>query len=282
MPDIAKLTHSCQLAGRYTWLRRCTEFCSFFCVSDPLHFANYDRSRMLLFVMMLRDHASSDKCVQCPCFDRCPLSTLPRDALDKIEEVKRRLHYNNGEAIFLQGGRTRGFHILCSGRVKLVYRTKAGRRILIAFRMPGEILNWHAWPEYPFAAELSGKSVVASINAKQVELLMRRYSKLRERIDREYADLGPILLKRMANIAYESAEDRLRNCLTYLAKRHGVREGKSVAIDLPLEERDLAEMIGCSRQTISQGIQRLINAGLIQYAHRKIIVTDVGILEGLR
>jgi CRP/FNR family transcriptional regulator len=202
--------------------------------------------------------------------------------LDEIEEIKRRLHYSNGEAIFLQGARTRWFHILCRGRVKLVYRTEAGKRIVIDFRVPGEILNWHAWPEYPFAAESSGKSVVASINRRQVELLIDRYPKLRERIDRELADFGPGLLKRMADIVYDSAEDRLRYCLTYLARRHGVQEGNYVVIDLPLRERDIAEMIACSRQTVSQEIHRLVDTGLIQYAHRRIIVTDVAILKRLR
>lgn len=60
----------------------------------------------------------------------------------------------------------------------------------------------------------------------------------------------------MVNLAYASVRERLAGVLLDLGEKHGVSEADGLRIDLPLSLQDLAEMIGCSRQTVCQELQR--------------------------
>jgi CRP/FNR family transcriptional regulator len=52
-------------------------------------------------------------------------------------------------------------------------------------------------------------------------------------------------------------------------------------IDLPLSQQDLADLVGASRQTVSQELHRMARRGLIQVTRHTIILTNMAGLERL-
>ncbi len=86
----------------------------------------------------------------------------------------------------------------------------------------------------------------------------------------------------MADLAYESVEERLAHVLLSLGRRHGVREGSNVRIDLPLSQHDLADMIGASRQTVNRELRKLAEEGLIQVERCKVTILNDERLRNLR
>ena len=86
----------------------------------------------------------------------------------------------------------------------------------------------------------------------------------------------------MADLAYESVEERLAHILLSLGKRHGIREGNNVRIDIPFSQRDLADMVGASRQMINRELRRLAEKGLIRVKRCQIIILDEQGLQNLK
>jgi len=86
----------------------------------------------------------------------------------------------------------------------------------------------------------------------------------------------------MVDLAYESVEERLAHVLLSLRRRHGVREGSNVRIDLPLSQQDLADMIGASRQAVNLKLQKLAKKGLIRVKRSRITILNDERLRNLR
>jgi len=228
---------------------------------------------------MIKGETSEGKCVNCLAQSACVLSALNGDDLCAAEEVMHRLRYADDETIFLQGAPVRGFYILCQGLMKVALAIQDGRRLLVRFCHPGDLLNGIALHEHPFSAVSIGTSTVSFIDKARAMELTKRYPKLEAEIEQRFARDGQLLLQRMADLAYESVEERLAHVLLSLGQRHGVHEGKDLRIDLPLSQQDLADMIGSSRQRVNHELQKLADQGLIHVNRCRITILDD---EGLR
>jgi len=176
----------------------------------------------------------------------------------------------------------RGVHILCQGGAKLLLGTQDGRRILVRFCHPGEILNGIAAQKHAFSAVSVGASTISFISkAKAVELI-KQHPDLGVEIDNRFAQNGKLLLQRMADLAYESVEERLAHTLLSLGQRYGVHEQDGLRIDLPLSQQDLAEMVGASRQMVNRELRKLAEKGLIHVERYRVTILDEQGLQNLK
>ncbi len=86
-------------------------------------------------------------------------------------------------------------------------------------------------------------------------------------------------MRRLVDLAYAGTRQRLVRVLLELGEEHGAAEGDEVRIDIPLSLRDLAEMIGASRQATCKELQLLRAKGLIEVVWPRVFLSD---LEHLR
>jgi len=228
---------------------------------------------------MIKGETSEGKCVNCLARSACVLSILNENDRRKIGRMMHQFPCGTDETIFHQGEQALGAYILCQGRAKLLYRAQRDKKLLLRFCSPGELLAGIASQEHALSAVSVGPSVVSIIDKTQATTFIRRNPELGLEIDRRFAQEGKRLLRRMADLAYGSVEERLSRMLLELGEEHGVHCGKGLRIDLPLSAQDIAEMVGCSRQAVSQELHRFVERGVIQLTRHTITLTDV---EGLR
>ena len=201
-------------------------------------------------------------------------SALNGDELCAAEQAMDRLRYADDETIFMQGAPVHGLHILCQGLAKQRLGTEDGRKLLIRFCSPGALLNGFSLSKYAFSAVSAGTSTVSFIDKAEALKLIKRYPKLGAEMEYRFARDGQLLLQRMADLAYESVEERLAHVLLSLGQRHGVHEGSNIRIDLPLFQQDLADMVGASRQRVNHELRKLADQGLIREERCRITILD--------
>jgi len=220
--------------------------------------------------------------VNCLARSACVLSVLNGDDLCAAEEVMHRLRYLDDETILMQGAPVHGLHILCQGLAKQRLGTEDGRKLLIRFCSPGDLLDGIALHEHSFSAVSMGPSTVSFIDKARAMELTKRYRKLEVKIEHRFARDGQRLLQRMADLAHKSVEERLAHILLSLGQKHGVHEGKALRIDLPLSQQDLADMIASSRQTVNHELRKLADQGLIREERCRITILDDERLQNLK
>jgi len=82
------------------------------------------------------------------------------------------------------------------------------------------------------------------------------------------------LPERWGGLLALSVQERLVRALLELGEEHGIHEADGLRIDLPLSQRDLADLVGASRQAVCHELQRLAKKGLVRVEARRITVTD--------
>lgn len=77
---------------------------------------------------------------------------------------------------------------------------------------------------------------------------------------------------RLAGIVFQPVRDRLLALFAELARDFGVRDSRGVIIDLRLTHREMAALIGATRETVSLTLVRLRRAGCIETVDRRVVL----------
>lgn len=87
--------------------------------------------------------------------------------------------------------------------------------------------------------------------------------------------------QRFGKMLYGGAMARFATLLVELADKFGVRDARGVIINLKLTHRELADMIGTSRETVSFSILDLKKQGLLVVEEKRIVLLDQAGLQAL-
>lgn len=85
-------------------------------------------------------------------------------------------------------------------------------------------------------------------------------------------------LQGLENLTLRSSYKRIAHELLYLAERFGNKQLKGVRIDPTFTHQDLAEILSITRETVTSGMKRLREKGLIE-TDKTIVVPDLKKLE---
>lgn len=161
------------------------------------------------------------------------------------------------EPLFREGDDTRYLFEVLDG-VLCNYKIFAdGRRQVISFAFPGDLIGFGHGPEYRFDCEALSNARV------QVIPRMSFLSAARER-----PDLGERLLEIAASqvagmqdhsmlLGRKTAAERIATFLVELVERSGQEEDAPVRLQLPMTRADIADYLGLTVETVSRNITKL-------------------------
>jgi CRP-like cAMP-binding protein len=177
--------------------------------------------------------------------------------------------------LFHQGAPIAGSCILCRGRAKLFTQASGGRNVLLRFCRAGELLVIPVRDAHTVSAQAVGDAVVGMIPGDTFFNLLHLHPRLALEVIQQLSQELLRHRKRMVDLAAKTAGERLASLRLELMAEHGVEQSDgTVLIDLVLSPQDFADVIGCTRQTVSLELIWLREKGLLPYAHRRIIVLD--------
>ena len=78
----------------------------------------------------------------------------------------------------------------------------------------------------------------------------------------------------MENLLFRSAHSRLASLFLELSKTFGVRDSRGVIINLKLTHKEIASLIGATRETVSFAMIDLRKDQLIESEGKRVILID--------
>ena len=118
-----------------------------------------------------------------------------------------------------------------------------------------------------------------SVSREDFRVWLRAWPEGYEGVVRALDEDRDRLAMRLGLVSLHGARSRLAGLLLELAGRFGVRDSEGLIIDLRLTHRELAALIGATRETVSVAMLELRQAGLVRADGRRSVVLDA---EGLR
>ncbi|MDO3376867.1 Crp/Fnr family transcriptional regulator [Geoalkalibacter halelectricus] len=162
------------------------------------------------------------------------------------------------------------------GRVKLLRASPEGREIILDILGPGEIFGELALTgeeRRSHSAEALDDAMVCIIARKDFEELLRRHPEMALRVLKLIGLRRRELEMRLEDLVFQPLAGRLAITLMWQAQRLGVTEGDG-SIRIPLAQKDLAFLIGASREAVAEQLSEMKRLGLVKTSYRTIRIID--------
>jgi len=110
------------------------------------------------------------------------------------------------------------------------------------------------------------------IPAEQFKLAMAEDPRLHEYTFRLIGHRLEHAEQRLADFALNAIPARLDRLLADFSDRYGVRESEGVLIDIPLPHREIASIVGSTRESVTVRLNAMRREGTIDFVNRRILV----------
>lgn len=204
-----------------------------------------------------------------------PFGWLSREQIRVIEANAVPKRFSRGKSIFFEGESSNRIFVLLSGVAKLSFLKKT-ERVLVGLVGPGEVFGVSSLlPEAtrPFRCDAFSDCMVAVIEPRVfVETVagipLENFSRtLDVTVGRWWA-----MLIRYANFTGLGLRERLADALLEVATKFGVRDSRGTLLTLKLTHADLAELVGASRQRITEQLTEFEREHVIIRDGRRLIL----------
>jgi CRP/FNR family transcriptional regulator, cyclic AMP receptor protein len=206
-----------------------------------------------------------------------PLRAEDREA---FLALARRRTFARNEVLCHEGDPADSLHLVESGHLAVLGGLASGATAIFTILSPGDYFGElallradHRRTATVTALEPSRTLVVA---AAAFDTLCRRNPDFERVVSTLLADRIDLLSRRLLEITYESLDRRVYRRLLELARSYGGSEG---AATIPLNQTQLAGLVGATRPSVNQVLQRLAELQVVRLSRSRIEVLDVAALE---
>ncbi|OWZ84659.1 Crp/Fnr family transcriptional regulator [Natranaerobius trueperi] len=191
--------------------------------------------------------------------------------------------FKRGNYIDIPSGTT--FGIVVDGRVKESIYGQNGEEKILYILQPGEIfgeITYFGKGEDYLNTVCLENCRVSFIEKEYLESMLvndpEGYSFVFHSIIRKFR----ILMYQMSNMTFNTAVEQLADTLYRLKTQQGKNRSGEWEIAIHLTHQQLANLIGCSRVTVTRGLNDFCKEGIIEIKKKKIIIKDLDRLNDIR
>jgi CRP-like cAMP-binding protein len=144
-------------------------------------------------------------------------------------------------------------HIVSTGGIKLARVSALGRQLIVGILGPGDLFGRVTASEVDesYVLEALEPSEVVALPADELEGLLGR-SDFAYRVVQQLEERERQLVRRVESLVFKDARTRLIETLLALADEHGESCSHGMAVDMRVNQQDLADLIGASRQIVNK------------------------------
>ncbi len=199
---------------------------------------------------------------------------------EDIEQLERSLvkrKFRAGQMIFHMGDEGGNLYIINKGKAKVTIPSESGDDLILDILTPGEIMG-----EISLIDGMPRSASVQAIEDTEVLCLYREdfLNLLKSRFN-IVLHILKVLAQRLRNTDMMLAESHFLNITGRLAKKlmdlahsFGIEEEKTIRLSVRVTQRDLASMIGATRESVNKTMKIFKEEGIIGWHKGYIRIID--------
>jgi CRP-like cAMP-binding protein len=221
-----------------------------------------------------------DWCVQWPL-----LATLSEADQREVLATTRRRRFGRGEVVVHEGDPADSLHLVVEGRLAVRVSTASGENATLNILGAGDYFGELSLLDG--RTPMRSASIVALEPAETLSLSETAFRQLRQRHRGAEQLLLALLATRVEELSarlletmYDGLDTRVCRRLLGLARVYADGADDAEAITIPLTQEQIAELVGGTRPSVNQVLQRLADRGVVELGRGRVTVLDRTWLEG--
>ncbi len=210
--------------------------------------------------------------------------SLSRSDTECLAASLKRRSLKKGEALFRKGDEGTSLYIVKSGSVKVVLPSDMGDEVAAAILSKGDFFG-----EMAFLDGMSRSADVVALEPSELLALNQKdflaFLKGNEEAIQAIFSYLSMRLRRtdelLEDAHFLNISTRFARRLVELSQKYGHREaeGEPIGIDLRLSQKDLASIVGTTRESINKELRILREKGLVDTEGNTLQILDLERLE---
>ena len=202
-------------------------------------------------------------------------SQWPHDLLLEAAKASKVFEADANEVIVQQGQVLDSLYVLASGEIAIGVCNADGRRYVRRYAASGQvygllsILDGKSSPQF-YAARVRSRMILVPKSA--ILSALERHAPLWWGVVDHWSGIHRAHLAGLHEIAFDPLRVRLIRALLEYASQRGVRELPAAPLDLRLNQDQLANLLGMTRQSVSREIKQLEREGHVQVTYGGILL----------
>lgn len=204
---------------------------------------------------------------------------------EELKEFGRRVpdtHVEQGQIFFTPGDRSEALFMLKRGRVRIYKVTPECWEFTLAVVEAGTMFGEMAltaqrmWEAY---AEAMEPSDICILQNTDLERIVRGNPEVGIKLIRILSERLRLCETRLQDVTLKDVPARLASLVLQLAASEGIMTPEGPRIPTHYTHRQIAMMIGSSRESVTRAFTKLQRDGAVELRHRHIFVKDIEALE---
>lgn len=207
-----------------------------------------------------------------------PSEMQEMEKITRMEEVKKR------QPLYLPGDPSSSVYFLKRGRVKIANTAPSGKEVTFDILEAGDIFGeLDVLEDAPrsTSAETLDDALICVIPRKDFDQYLAMHPSVMYKLTKLIGLRLKKIQSRVEDLVFREVPARLAHLLSELGKTQGVAEKQGIRLNVKLTHQEMANLIGCSRETVSTIMGQFRDDGLIQMDGRTITILKPSALSQL-
>jgi CRP-like cAMP-binding protein len=184
--------------------------------------------------------------------------------------------YSNNDFVYMEGDTSNTLYLIAAGKIKIAFITDNGKEVLKAVLSKGEIFGELSLlgetHREEFAQVLEDGTVLCPITIDILYALMLHNKNLSLKIHKWIGLRIKKVERKLDLLVNKDVKTRLVEFIKELADERGEKRADYTVIKHPFTQKDIADLIGASRQTVSTLLNEFSEKGLIKITRGKFLM----------
>jgi CRP/FNR family transcriptional regulator len=202
--------------------------------------------------------------------------------LMEIARLATTAYYPREAIVYSPEDEAASIYLLEEGKVKLSKVANDGKEITIAVLQGGDVFGEMSMSDgqtYEVFAEVLEDARVCIISRDDFAALVRRKPEIALRLIRSISERLRRAESQIEDLVFRNVPARVASLMLKLADEHGRMSREGITIDLRLTHQDIANMVGATRETVTNVLNDLRTNGIIEIEQKRVRVLDQEQLE---
>ncbi|MDO8621097.1 MAG: Crp/Fnr family transcriptional regulator [Candidatus Levybacteria bacterium] len=210
------------------------------------------------------------------------MNNLAIEKLEKFFSQFKTVHYKKGETFLRPGDMPQGIHFLKKGYIRLYSLSSEGQDLTLVIYKPGDffpvVWGFTGTPSIYYFETLSPVEIQRANKEEFGKFIDENIDVFKE-VNYHIIHRFQMALKRMEYLVFGNANAKLASILLICGRDFGIDTSKGREIQIPFAHKDIASLVGVTRETVSLELKKLEKIKIIGYNGRRIVIRNEKALE---